>query len=118
MEQWNGESELIKPLEKARFSKIIGYGFIKEDKPMVYISVENGKILSTGLYLDQKLDLDIRCEKSQWKKWIKQPPGMISMGMAFAAGKIKLKKGDYKAILKDNRVGAAFIHSFSVMAKV
>lgn len=114
---WNEEPELIKPLEKARFTQVIGYGFDKQDKPEAYVSVENGKIISAGLYTDQKLDLDVRCGKSQWKKWIKKPPGMVSMGMAFTAGKIKLKVGDYKTILKDSRVGSSFIHSFSVMAR-
>ena len=42
---------------------------------------------------------------------------MVSMGMAFTTGKIKLKVGDYKAILKDSRVGSSFIRSFSVMAR-
>jgi len=117
MQQWNAESELIKPLEKARFTSVIGYGFDKEDKPTAYVSVENGKITEAGLYEDQQLDLDVRCGKSLWKKWIKKPPGMVSMGMAFSTGKIKLKVGDFKAIMKDSRIGSAFIRSFSVMAK-
>jgi len=117
MEQWNAETELIKPLEKARFTKVIGYGFDKEEKPVAFVSVENGKITSAGPYGDQKLDLDIRCGKSQWKKWLKKPPGMVSMGMAFSTGKIKLKVGDYREILKDSRVSSSFIRSFGVMAK-
>jgi hypothetical protein len=117
MHQWNAEPDLIKPLEKAGFSSVIGYGFDKEDKPAAYVSIENGKITDAGLYEDQKLDLDVRCGKSLWKKWLKKPPGMVSMGMAFSAGKIKLKVGDFKAIMKDSRIGSSFIRSFTVMAR-
>ena len=49
---WNEEPEWIKPSEKARFTSVIGYGFDKQDKPEAYASVENGKNISAGLYIE------------------------------------------------------------------
>ena len=48
---WNEEPELIKPLEKARFTSVIGYSFDKQDKPEAYVSVEYVKDISAGLYI-------------------------------------------------------------------
>ncbi|AKH20447.1 hypothetical protein [Sedimenticola thiotaurini] len=117
MEQWNAESELVDALAQIGFSSVIGYGFEGEEQPRGVISVENGQATAAGSFSGQALNWDIRCSEAQWKKWIAKPPGMMGLGMAFTSGKMKFKVGDYASMLKDPRMAAPFIKSFSVMGK-
>ncbi|MCW8907910.1 MAG: SCP-2 sterol transfer family protein [Sedimenticola sp.] len=117
MAQWNAEPELVGALEQIGFCSVVGYGFEGEDQPRGVITVENGKVVSAGAYNGESLNWDIRCSDAQWKKWISKPPGMMGLGMAFTSGKMKFKVGDYAAMLKDPRMAAPFIKSFSVMGK-
>jgi len=41
----------------------------------------------------------------------------MALGMAFTAGKMKFKVGDYSSMLKDPRMTGPFIKSFSVMGR-
>jgi len=118
MEQWNSDPELTGALEQIGFGSIIGYGFEGEDQPRGVISVENGKAVSAGGYNGEALNWDIRCAEAHWNKWISKPPGMMGLGMAFTSGKMKFKVGDYGAMLKDPRMAAPFIKTFSVMGRV
>ena len=117
MAQWNAEPELAGALEQIGFASVVGYGFEGEDQPRGVITVENGKVVSAGTYSGEKLNWDIRCSDAQWKKWISKPPGMMGLGMAFTSGKMKFKVGDYASMLKDPRMAAPFIKSFSVMGR-
>jgi len=118
LDQWNADPELTGSLEQIGFGSVIGYGFEGEDQPRGVISVENGKAVSAGAFDGQELNWDIRCSEAQWKKWIGKPPGMMGLGMAFTSGKMKFKVGDYGAMLKDPRMAAPFIKTFSVMGRV
>lgn len=117
MEQWNQEPGLAGALEQIDFGSVIGYGFDNDDQPKGVITVQNGKAVAAGQYNGEELNWDIRCAEAQWKKWISKPPGMMGLGMAFTAGKMKFKVGDYGSMLKDPRMTAPFIKSFSVMGR-
>ncbi len=115
---WNAESELSDALAAIGFNSVIGYGFPEDENPSGVLVVENGKATSGGAYDGQELNWDIRAKKAQWEKWMKKPPGMAGLGMAFTTGKMKFKVGDYGSMLKDPRMAGPFIKSFSVMARV
>ncbi len=117
MNAWNAEPELADALAEINFNSVIGYGFPDEDQPRGYIKVENGKATEAGAYDGQELNWDLRAKPAQWEKWMKKPPGMAGLGMAFTTGKIKFKVGDYAAMLKDPRMAGPFIKSFSVMGR-
>ncbi len=117
MEQWNQEPALASALEEIGFASIIAYGFNDEDLPRGVITIENGKAVAASQFDGEALDWDIRCGEAQWKKWISKPPGMMALGMAFTAGKMKFKVGDYGSMLKDPRMTGPFIKSFSVMGR-
>jgi len=117
MAQWNAESELVGALAQIGFSSVIGYGFDGEAQPRGVISVEKGAAVAAGAYSGESLNWDIRCSEAQWKKWIAKPPGMMGLGVAFTSGKMEFKVGDYASMLKDPRMAAPFIKSFSVMGK-
>ena len=117
-ELWNDDPALAGELEKINFNSVIGYGFVGDDKPMGVITVENGKVTSAGPFDGQDMSWDLRCEKSQWETWLKKPPGMMKLGLAYTSGKLKFAVGDYGAMVKDPRMAGPFIKSFSLMAKV
>jgi hypothetical protein len=43
---------------------------------------------------------------------------MTGLGLAFSTGKLKFKKGDFKAMISDPRMAGPFIKSFAAMGRV
>jgi hypothetical protein len=117
MQQWNAEPELSDALAQIGFNSVIGYGFPEDAQPRGVLTVENGKAVAGGAYAGETLSWDIRASADQWQKWVKDPPGMMKLGMAFTTGKMKFKVGDYGAMIKDPRMAGPFIKSFSVMGR-
>jgi len=118
MEEWNKESELVEALAKIDFSSTICYGFKGEDDPRGFLKVEKGKCIDAGSWSSGEMNWDLRADAENWKKWFEKGIGMGGLGMAYTTGKLKFKVGDYKAMIKDPRMAAPFIKSFSVMGKV
>ena len=114
-ERWNADSELAGALEKIGFNSTIGYGFDGEENPRGYIRVENGHVVDAGSYGGQSLNWDLRASPDNWQKWLKKPPGMMGLGMAYTSRKLKFNVGDYTAMIKDPRMAGPFIRSFSAM---
>ena len=114
-DNWNADSELAGALEKIGFNSTIGYGIDGEDQPRGYLKVENGHVVEAGAYSGQELNWDLRASEDNWKKWMKKPPGMMGLGMAYTSRKLKFNVGDYTAMIKDPRMAGPFIRSFSVM---
>ena len=115
---WNAEPELSVALEKIGFNSAIGYGFDGEDAPRGVLQVENGKAVSGAAYAGQELNWDLRASADSWQKWMQKPPGMMALGMAYTSRKLKFNLGDYAAMVKDPRMAAPFVKSFSVMGRV
>lgn len=118
MDEWNADTELFEALGKIGFDSNIGYGFDKEDKPRGLLVVKGGKVVSAGVYKDEDLNWDLRASKESWLLWFTKGIGMAGLGMAYVSGKIKFKKGDYVAMIKDPRMAPPFIKSFSAMKQV
>jgi len=117
-EAWNKEPGLADALEQINFNSVIGYGIDKDDAPLGYIDVQNGKVVDSGCYDGQELNWDIRASEDNWHKFSKKPPGMVGLGLAYTTKKLKFSKGDYGAMIKDPRMAGPFIKSFGVMGKI
>ncbi len=115
---WNDETELGDALAKIGFNSNIGYGFEGEDKPRGVLRVEGGYVVEAGAYNGQSLNWDLRASPADWEKWCANGLGMMSLGLAYTAGKLKFKVGDYGAMVKNPAMAGPFIKSFSVMGKV
>ncbi|MDH5611076.1 MAG: SCP-2 sterol transfer family protein [Gammaproteobacteria bacterium] len=115
---WNAEPGLADALKQINFNSVIAYGFTGEEKPVGVITVENGHVVSAGEYNGETLNWDLRASNEHWGKWVKSPPGMMGLGMAYTTGKLKFLVGDYGAMIKDPRMAGPFIKSFAVMAKI
>jgi len=115
---WNEEPKLTEPLAEISFSTAIGYGLLDEDAPRGVLIVENGKSTSGGAYNNQDMNWDIRAGADLWDQWMKNPPNMTQIGLAYTMRRLQFKQGDYAAMLKEPRMAGPFIKSFETMAQV
>lgn len=115
---WNDEPELGDALAKIGFNSTIGYGFEGEEKPRGYVKVEKGYVTGAGAYDGSSLNWDLRASPADWEKWCTNGIGMMALGLAYTAGKIKFKTGDYGAMIKNPAMAGPFIKSFSVMGRI
>lgn len=118
MEEWNKDTELTGDLAKIGFNSVIAYGFDGEDEPRGILTIENGKATSAGAYAGQEVNWDLRASPDSWAKWRKKGIGMTGLGLAYTSRKLKFKKGDYMAMIKDPRMAGPFVKSFTVMGRV
>lgn len=118
MEEWNKEPELSDALAQINFNTVIGYGFDGDEQPLGVVVIENGKAVSAGAYNGEKLNWDLRASKDNWGKWLQKGLGMMGLGMAYTARKLKFMVGDYMAMIKDPRMAGPFVKSFTVMGRV
>ncbi len=117
-DEWNSDPELAGALEKIGFNSVIGYGFDGEDQPLGVLVVENGHAVAGEAFDGQELNWDLRASREQWEKWLKKPPGMMGLGMAYTSRKLKFLIGDYGAMMKEPRMAGPFVKSFAVMGRV
>lgn len=115
---WNDDPELGDALAKIGFTSTIGYGFDGEDAPRGFIKVENGYVTGAGAYDGTALNWDLRAKPADWEKWCANGIGMMSLGLAYTAGKLKFKLGDYGAMVKNPAMAGPFIKSFTAMGRV
>lgn len=117
-EEWNNETELSDALAKIDFNSTIAYGYENEDNPRGVLVIENGKVTTGSAYNGEKLNWDLRAKQANWQKWIANGLGMVGLGKAYTFRQLKFKVGDYTAMIKDPRMAAPFIKSFTVMGRV
>ena len=116
--EWNAEPGLRGELENIGFNSVIAYGFDGEDEPRAVLVVKKGVAVDALPYAGQQADWDLRAAESSWREWLAKPPGMLSIGIAYTAGRIKFLKGDYATMIKDPRLASPFVKSFKVMGRV
>jgi hypothetical protein len=117
-EQWNADPELADALAKINFNSVIGYGFENDSDPKGILTIQDGRVVSTGAYTGQKLNWDLRADRDQWQQWLNKGLNMMGLSMAYMSRKLQFRVGDYTAMIKDPRMAGPFIKSFSVMGKV
>lgn len=117
-DQWNAEPALADALGKIGFTSIIGYGFKGEEAPRGILVVDNGKAIDARAYDGEDLDWDLRADPETWTDWLQEPPGMMSLGMAYASSRLQFVAGDYVTMIKEPSMAGPFMKSFSVMARV
>jgi putative sterol carrier protein len=115
---WNAEPEVKDKLADIGFNSVITCGFKDEDKPRGVFVVENGECVRAGDFGGEDADWDMRASRADWMKWVEKGIGMAGMGTAFAMGKLKFLKGDFKAMIKDPRMAGPFVKSFGLMQKI
>ncbi len=115
---WNADPEVKDKLAEIGFNSVIACGFKGEDKPLGVFVVENGECVRAGDYAGEDVDWDMRASRADWMKWVEKGIGMAGMGTAFAMGKLKFLKGDFKGMIKDPRMAGPFVKSFGLMKQI
>lgn len=117
-DEWNNDPEVKDALAAIGFNSVIACGFKGEDAPRGIFVVENGECVRAGDYDGSDVDWDMRADRANWLKWASNGIGMTGLGTAFAMGKLKFLKGDFKAMIKDPRMAGPFVKSFGLMGNV
>ncbi|MEN8167575.1 MAG: SCP2 sterol-binding domain-containing protein [Pseudomonadota bacterium] len=115
---WNADPDVKDKLAEIGFNSVITCGFKGDDKPLGVFVVENGECVRAGDYDGEEMDWDMRASRGDWMKWVEKGIGMAGMGTAFAMGKLKFLKGDFKGMIKDPRMAGPFVKSFGLMNKI
>ena len=118
MSEWNKEHALSGALEKIGFNSTIAYGIDGENEPRGIITIDQGKAVSAGEYNGEKLNWDLRAREGSSKTWIQKEMGIMGLVAAYSTLRLKFALGDYKSMIKDPRMAAPFIKSFTVMGRV
>ncbi|VAW79749.1 hypothetical protein MNBD_GAMMA12-2253, partial [hydrothermal vent metagenome] len=108
---------IAQELGKSNFNSIVAFGVDGEDAPRIVLTITNGKIISVGGYNNELLNWDLRASLDEWGLLVTKPPGLMKLGLAYTSRKLKFKKGDYAAMIKDPSLSTAFVKCFSLMGK-
>lgn len=112
---WNGPQGIAGELANAGFSSIVAFGFDNEEPPRCVLTISNGVVISAGPPHGENVIWDLRADPAEWQKLLEKPPGLMKLGLAYTSRKLKFKKGDYAAMIKDAHLANAFVKCFALM---
>ncbi len=116
-QMWNNDDAITGELGKVGFSSVVAFGVDGEELPRCVIKIANGQIESAGPPQGEALNWDLRASTEEWTKLLAKPPGLMKLGLAYTSRKLKFKKGDYAAMIKDPSLSSAFVKCFALMSK-
>lgn len=117
-DNWNNDPEVKDKLAEINFNSVITCGLKGADQPLGVFVVENGECVRAGAYGGESPDWDMRADRKDWMKWVKDGLGIVGLGTAYTFGKLKFLKGDYGSMIKNPKMAGPFIKSFGLMAKI
>ncbi len=116
-EEWNRPGGLGDELEKIGFDSVVAFGLPDEDAPRACLVIRAGHIVEASAGDCREAEWDIRASRAQWLAWLREPPGLLAIGMAFTSGALSIRRGDYAAMIKDPVMAEMFVTSFAVMSR-
>ena len=116
-ELWNSSDGIVNQLKSSGFNSVVAFGLVDEDQPRCILTVSEGQLLSVGVPTSETIVWDLRAKTEDWKNWMEKPPSLMKLGLAYTSRKLKFKKGDYAAMIKDPGLSGAFVKCFGLMAK-
>ena len=116
-ELWNSSDGIVNQLKRYGFNSVVAFGLVDEDQPRCVLIVSEGQLVSVGVPTSEAIVWDLRAKAEDWKSWMEKPPSLMKLGLAYTSRKLKFKKGDYAAMIKDPGLSGAFVKCFDIMAK-
>ncbi len=116
-EIWNSNEGIADELGQVGFNSIVAFGMIEEEEPRCVLTISNGQLISAAPSRGEKINWDLRADAEYWKHLMEKPPGLMRLGLAYTSRKLKFKRGDYAAMIKDPRLSGAFVKCFALMGK-
>lgn len=115
---WNTDSKMTSNLVKVYFYSYIGYGFDGEENPRGFIFVNEGKVITEGVWNGEELNWDLRASRESWKKWMKEGFGLLRLGKAITSGELKFNKGDYRQMVSNVKLSVPFLRHLELMREI
>ena len=117
-EIWNSHDVgIADELARVGFDSIVAFGMNDEEEPRCILTISNGQLISIGQSKGEHVNWDLRSDPEYWEHLMEKPPGLMRLGLAYTSRKLKFKKGDYAAMIKDPRLSSAFVKCFALMGK-
>jgi hypothetical protein len=116
-EIWNSNDGIANELSRVGFNSVVAFGMIDEEKPRCVLTISNGQLVTAGPHKGELINWDLRAEVDYWEHLMEKPPGLMRLGLAYTSRKLKFKKGDYAAMIKDPKLSGAFVKCFALMGK-
>ncbi len=117
-ELWNTDPKMISNLVKINFYSYIGYGFDGEENPRGFIFVNEGKVITEGVWDGEELNWDLRASRESWKKWMREGFGLLRLGKAITTGELKFNKGDYRQMVSNVKLSVPFLRHLELMREI
>lgn len=114
---WNGPQGIAEELASVGFSSVVAFGLEQEEEPRCVLTISHGQVISAGPPNGEEVLWDLRAEPEEWQKLLEKPPGLMKLGLAYTSRKLKFKKGDYAAMIKNAHLANAFVKCFALMEK-
>ena len=115
---WNEDGEITAKLKNADFNSVVAFGLQGEDTPRFVMTIDKGLVTSVEELPEEAIKWDIRASAEDWLSLVAKPPGLMKLGIAYTSRKIRFKKGDYAAMVKDPDLAGAFVKSFALMSRI
>jgi hypothetical protein len=119
-EAWNTTPQVHMPLQVAKFTARIGYGFKGEPRARGMLYIVNGKVQDARV-LDETvvdLDWDLRASRENWTNWIASGFGVTKLGPAIATNSLEFVKGNYRQMITNMSLGQPFLQHFQLMKQI
>jgi hypothetical protein len=114
---WNGPQGIAEELASVGFSSVVAFGLEQEEEPRCVLTISHGQVVRAGPPNGEEVLWDLRAEPEEWQKLLEKPPGLMKLGLAYTSRKLKFKKGDYAAMIKNAHLANAFVKCFALMEK-
>lgn len=114
---WNSAEGIAAELKRSGFSSIVAFGMQDEEQPRCVLTVSDGQVMTIGPHKGESINWDLRATPDYWEHLLEKPPGLMKLGLAYTSRKLKFRKGDYAAMVKDPTLSTAFVKSFALMSK-
>lgn len=115
MDVWNSPVGIAEELASAGFNSVVAFGLEDEDQPRCVLTIANGHVVNAGPPNGENVIWDLRADADEWQKLLEKPPGLMKLGLAYTSRKLKFRKGDYAAMIKDAHLANAFVKCFALM---
>ena len=116
LQAWNADGALVSALGGIGFTARVAFGLIDEEAPRCRFLIERGR-LAPADSVDCTPDWDVRATPEQWAEWMIAPPGLLSLGMAYASGSLQFRHGDYITMIKDPAMAGPFVKCIELMSR-
>ena len=114
---WNGPQGIAEELASVGFSSVVAFGMDNEENPRCVLTISHGQVVSAGPPNGEDIVWDLRADAGEWQKLLEKPPGLMKLGLAYTSRKLKFKKGDYAAMIKNAHLANAFVKCFALMER-